>query len=43
MLGFQSKYTDWKDALIKTLDWYVSYYEENPKKGFFEGPNKYYK
>ena len=33
----------WKDSLIKTLDWYVSYYEQNPKKRFFEGPNKYYK
>ena len=42
MLDFNPK-TDWKDALVKTLDWYVNYYKENPSKRFFEGPNKFYK
>ena len=41
ILNFNPK-TDWKDALIKTLDWYVNYYKENPSKRFFEGPNKFY-
>ena len=42
ILGFNPK-TDWKEALSKTLDWYVSYYKKNPRKRFFEGPNKFYK
>jgi nucleoside-diphosphate-sugar epimerase len=42
MLNFNPK-TDWKVALRKTLDWYVSYYEKNTKNRFFEGPNKFYK
>ena len=42
ILGFNPK-TDWKEALSLTLDWYVSYYNKNPKKRFFEGPNKFYK
>ena len=42
ILNFNPK-IDWKDALVKTLDWYVNYYKENQKKRFFEGPNKFYK
>ena len=42
MLGFNPK-TDWKEALSKTLDWYVNYYNENPENRFFKGPNKFYK
>ena len=42
MLGFNPK-NDWKEALKKTLDWYVNYYKENPRKRYFEGPNKFYK
>ena len=34
---------NWRDALVKTLDWYVSYYRNNPKKRFFKGPNKFFK
>ena len=41
-LNFNPK-IDWKDALVKTLDWYVNYYKEKPRKRFFEGPNKFYK
>ena len=39
MLGFNPK-IDWKEALKKTLDWYVSYYKENPKKRFICKDNK---
>ena len=35
--------TNWKQALKKTLDWYVVYYKENPKKRFFKEPHKFYK
>lgn len=42
MLNFNPK-IDWKEALIKTLDWYVDFYKKNPKKRFFEGPHKFYK
>ena len=42
MLNF-SPSTSWKDALTKTLDWYVSYYKTNPSKRFFEVPDKFYK
>lgn len=42
MLNFNPK-TDWKEALINTLDWYVNYYKENPNKRFFNGPHKFYK
>ena len=41
MLNF-NPLINWKDTLIKTLDWYVSFYEKNPDKRFFEGPNKFY-
>ena len=42
MLGFNPK-IGWKEALKKTLDWYVNYYKENPNKRFFKGPNKFFK
>ena len=42
ILRFNPKIT-WKQSLKKTLNWYVNFYEENPNKRFFEGPNKFYK
>ena len=33
---------DWKDALHRSLEWYVNFYSNNEVR-FFKGPNKFYK
>lgn len=40
--NYKVNYT-WKEALHKTLDWYKTYYENNPSKLYFKEPDAFYK